>query len=189
MSYFDSAKNVNEYIKMAARYDGKILIDILKNYLSEGSSVLELGMGPGKDLDILSRSYMVTGSDSSQVFLDLYRKRNKNVNLMLLDARNLSTNQKYDCIYSNKVLIHLTKIELKESLIRQKDILNENGILFHSFWRGDKEEEYHGLKFVYYTEDELRKLIRKNYEILVIDTYKEMKNNDSVYVVGKKKSV
>ena len=106
---------------------------------------------------------------------------------MLLDARNLSTNQKYDCIYSNKVLIHLTKIELKESLIRQKDILNENGILFHSFWRGDKEEDYQGLKFVYYTEEELRKLIGNNYEILVIDTYKEMKDNDSIYVVAQKK--
>lgn len=187
MSYFDSEKSVNEYIKMAAGYDGKILIDILKKYLSEGSSILELGMGPGKDLDILSRSYIVTGSDSSQVFLDLYRKRNKNANLKLLDARTLSTNQKYDCIYSNKVLIHLTKIELKESLIRQKDLLNENGILFHSFWRGDKEEEYHGLKFVYYTEDELYKIIGNSYEILEIVTYKEMKDNDSIYVIAQKK--
>jgi cyclopropane fatty-acyl-phospholipid synthase-like methyltransferase len=187
MSYFDSKKNVNAYIKMAAQYDGKMLIDILKKYLRKGSSVLELGMGPGKDLDILSQSYEVTGSDSSQVFLDLYRKRNKNRNLLLLDARTISTNQQYDCIYSNKVLIHLTKIELKESLTRQKDILNENGILFHSFWSGDKEEEYHGLKFVYYTEDELNKIIGNNYEILKIATYKEMKEYDSIYVIAQKK--
>jgi trans-aconitate methyltransferase len=186
MSYFDNQKNVNDYIKMAARYDGKILIDILKKFLSEGSSVLELGMGPGKDLDILSQSYNVTGSDSSQIFLDLYRKRNKDANLMLLDARTLSTHQKFDCIYSNKVLIHLTKFELKESLKRQKDILNEKGILFHSFWRGDREEEYHGLKFVYYTVDDLCKIIGNSYEILEIDTYREMKKDDSIYVVAKK---
>ena len=43
---------------MAEGYDGSELIDELRNYLKDEASVLELGMGPGKDLDILNKYYM-----------------------------------------------------------------------------------------------------------------------------------
>ena len=122
MGYFHEEKNVLEYIKMAEGYDGKELIEILKNHLPVGSTVLELGMGPGKDLKILSSDYIVTGSDYSNVFLELYRKKNKNADLLLLDAITLKTRRKFDCIYSNKVLIHLTRQELRMSLKRQLDL-------------------------------------------------------------------
>jgi len=75
MSYFDDGKNVDEYIRMAEGYDGRELIAILKMHLPAGSTVLELGMGPGKDLDLLAQTYTVTGSDYSNVFLE--RKVNK----------------------------------------------------------------------------------------------------------------
>ena len=73
MGYFDEESNVNAYIKMCEDYDGREIIGKLKEHLPPRSSVLELGMGPGKDLDILSQNYTVTGSDSSQLFLDRYR--------------------------------------------------------------------------------------------------------------------
>ena len=72
MAYFDDKKNVLDYIKMSEGYDGRDLVQVLRRYLPEGSSLLELGMGPGKDLDLLRPHYRVTGSDNSQVFLDLW---------------------------------------------------------------------------------------------------------------------
>ncbi len=65
MGFFDDEKNVQSYIEMVDGYDGQWLIDVLKTYVSEGATVLELGMGPGKDCDILRQSYRVTGSDNS----------------------------------------------------------------------------------------------------------------------------
>ena len=53
MGFFETEEGVNEYIKMAEGYDGKDLIKVFENYLPKGSTVLELGMGPGKDLDML----------------------------------------------------------------------------------------------------------------------------------------
>ncbi len=53
MTYFNDKEKVSQYIEMAQGFDGKELIGILKKHLKEGSTVLELGMGPGKDLDIL----------------------------------------------------------------------------------------------------------------------------------------
>lgn len=130
MGYFDSGDNVKEYLKIAEGYDGRELIEILKNYLPVSSGVLELGMGPGKDLDILSYTFEVTGSDNSKVFLDLYRKKNRATDLVLLDAVEMDIDRKFDCIYSNKVLHHLKKKELKVSFKKQYDVLNDGVFCF-----------------------------------------------------------
>lgn len=61
---------------MAEGFDGKELIKILQKYLPANSTVLELGMGPGKDLNILRKNYTITGSDTSQIFLERYKKQN-----------------------------------------------------------------------------------------------------------------
>jgi len=189
MAYFDDKKNVQNYIKMVEDtegYDPNIIIDEFKKYVAKGSKVLELGMGPGKDFDILKQTYEITGSDSSEVFIDLYREKDANVNLINLNAITLNINHKFDAIFSNKVLMHLSKDELKQSFIRQLQIMNNNAIAFHTFWFGDKEENMHGLRFVYYSIEELLKLIPHNFVILESSLYKEMENDDSICLVLKK---
>lgn len=185
MGYFDDEKNVKEYIKMTDGYDGRDLIDALKGYLQKESTVLELGMGPGKDLEMLSESFTATGSDSSQVFIELYRNRNQDADLVRLDAITIETERKFDCIYSNKVMHHLTREDMMQSFQRQKQVLNEGGILFHSFWYGSKEEENFGMLFCYYTESELSKMIGDDFEIVEMKKYKEMEEGDSFYVIAK----
>ena len=189
MAYFDDIKNVQNYIKMVEDtegYDPNIIIDEFKKYVAKGSKVLELGMGPGKDFDILKQTFEMAGSDSSEVFIDLYREKDANVNLINLNAIILNINQKFDAIFSNKVLMHLSKEELRQSFIRQLQIMNKDAIAFHTFWFGDKEENMQGLRFVYYSIEELLKLIPENFEILDSSQYKEMEENDSICLVLKK---
>ena len=185
MGFFDTEKGVNEYIKMAEGYDGRALIKIFKNYLRKDSKVLELGMGPGKDLDILGENFVVTGSDNSSVFLEKYREKNPKADLMLLDAVTLNTDRKFDGIYSNKVLHHLTTEDLKTSLKNQKNILHPQGVLFHSFWKGNKIKEMEGLLFVYYEMETLREIFEPDFEILAMETYSELEKDDSIYAVLK----
>ena len=186
MGYFDSEENVNAYIAMADGYDGADLIALLRRYLPEGSSVLELGMGPGKDLDLLRQSYRVTGSDISRVFLDRYKKDHPEADLLLLDATSLDTDRTFDCIYSNKVLHHLSKEALETSLRRQKAVLNDAGMLLHSFWYGTGDEEHHGLRFTYYTEPDLRAAVCDGFDIVALEPYKEMNDGDSLYILLRK---
>jgi len=61
VGFYDTVKGVNQYIQMAKGYDGFKLIEILRKYLPEQSTVLEIGMGPGVDLDLLQKHYIVTG--------------------------------------------------------------------------------------------------------------------------------
>ena len=185
MGFFDTEKGVEEYIKMADGYDGEELIKILQKYLPANSTVLELGIGPGKDMDILKKSYKVTGSDYSQVFLEKYKKNNQDADLINLNAITLQTERKFDCIYSNKVLHHLTREDLKKSLQRQKEILNPNGIAFHSFWKGTKTENMEGLLFTYYETEDLKKLTEPNFDVLMLETYTEIEKNDSIFTILK----
>jgi len=157
MEYYEQEKNVDAYIQMAEGYDGRELITELVQYLPRDSSVLEIGMGSGTDLAILEKYYKdqghVTGSDYSKIFIDRYRKQNPDADLIVLNAVTLKTDRKFDGLYSNKVLIHLNREELKKSIKRQAHILKPEGIIYHSFWRGDKEESYDGLLFIYYSAD------------------------------------
>ena len=99
MGYFDNEKNVKDYIKMVKGYDATELINILRKHLKKDSTLLELGMGPGKDLDILREYYKVTGSDSSQIFVNRYKKIHPESDILQIDAIDIKIQQKFDCIF------------------------------------------------------------------------------------------
>jgi len=183
MGFFDKEKNVEDYVKMADGYDGRSLIERLRAVLPEKSSVLELGMGPGVDLDMLSDTFTATGSDLSNLFLDRYREQHENADLLLLDAVTIHTDRRFDGIYSNKVLHHLTEDELRASLRRQAQVLNRGGCAMHSFWRGSKKSEMKGLLFNYYLEDELSVILETEFDIREIKRYRELADDDSFYVL------
>lgn len=184
--FFDQEKNVKQYIEASEGLDGRILIEILKKHLKPGSTVLELGIGAGKDLELLGKTFNATGSDNSHLFLDLSATKNPNADLLLLDARTLATDRKFDCIYSNKVLHHLTKADLKRSFKRQRELLNDSGILFHTFWHGNRENKYQDLRFIQYRIDELIELTKNDYDLIKIDFYQELLGDDSIYLILRK---
>lgn len=187
MEFFDKENNVRKYIQMSEGYDGHLVIEILKKYLKPGDSILELGMGPGKDLDLMKKDFKVTGSDISRVFLDLYKKKHPDADLIQLDAVSLQTDRKFKCIFSNKVLHHLEKEDLKKSISRQKEVLEPGGVMLHSFWEGDKEEWIEDLRFIYYRIGELHKLFSRDFEILEMGSYEEFEKGDSIYLVLRKR--
>jgi len=177
----------NEYRNTSTGNDGSDLIKILQNYLPENSSLLLLGMGSGRDFRLLSNFYNVTGSDFSKLLLSVYQKSHPDSDLITLDLVELKTDRKFDCIYSNKVLHQMSETDLSQSLDNQLEILNTGGCALHSFWCGSKEEDHHGLKWVYYTEKTFTKLIPVGFEIVELSTYKDKIDHDSLYVILKKK--
>lgn len=186
MTFFETEEGVAQYIEMTKNYDGRDTINKFIPYLKENDTILEIGIGPGKDFDILSESFNVTGSDNSKVFLDIYAKKNNKADLLKLDAITLNTDRKFNSIYSNKVLHHISKKEIIESINNQARILTKGGIIFHTFWYGEGSEDYDGLIFNYYKEDDLEDLFKDKFEILEIKRYKEEEDGDSIFIVGKK---
>ena len=185
--FYLTDKGIEQYIEIAEGYDGRELVEKLKKYVAKGATVLELGMGPGKDLDMLKTFYQATGSDYSPLFLEKYRKEHPDADLLELDAVTLVTDRKFDAIYSNKVLHHLKHQNLIASIKRQSEILSDTGVVCHTFWNGDKDMEIEGLYFHYLTPAQVRKVFEKEFEILEMDVYREMEENDSIYILARKK--
>jgi cyclopropane fatty-acyl-phospholipid synthase-like methyltransferase len=186
--WWNNRGNVDSYIKMTTGYAGADFLEHLYSVLPEGSTLLELGMGPGKDLEILARRYAVTGSDVSEVFLNLYRDRYPEADLLTLDAVYLhmgSTIRQFDAIFSNKVLVHLTAEELKSSLSRQVELLNPGGVLCHTLWTGDGEDDFDGLHFSYWNDDTLKAMYPDSTVAVLEKNYTEDERDDSILVILK----
>ena len=187
MGFFDTEEGVSEYLEMAKGHDGRELIEKLSDYLPADSTILELGMGPGTDLEILSKRYEVTGSDNSNLFIERYRKANPEADLMLLDAVTLETDRRFDCLFSNKVLQHLKREDLEKSVPRQAELLEDGGLLAHAIWYGDKIEEHGGLHFQFYEESDIAEVFGGHFDIVLMERYEEMEPGDSIFMVLRKR--
>lgn len=185
--YHKTKESVEEYIKLAKDVDSGPLIAKLNLYLPSKLSLLELGSGPGTDFGILKKNYKVVGSDYSNEFLERLFKRYPNDEFLNLDAVTLKTTRKFDGIYSNKVLQHLTDEELEKSILRQAELLSHNGIICHSFWKGEGDEVFKGLRVNYQTINSLRILFANHFDVLLLETYEEFETSDSLLLIGKKK--
>jgi trans-aconitate methyltransferase len=187
MGFFDTKEGAQEYLEMAKGHDGRELIEKLSDHLPRGSTVLELGMGPGTDLGLLSKRYEVTGSDNSTLFVEKYREANPGADLMLLDAVTLETDRRFDCVYSNKVLQHLQREDLERSVPRQAEILSDDGLLAHALWHGDKIEEHGGLHFQFYLESDVGEIFGAYFDVVLMERYEELEPGDSIFVILRKK--
>jgi cyclopropane fatty-acyl-phospholipid synthase-like methyltransferase len=186
-NYYEDQTNVSQYIQFTPAHDGALLVDEFSKNVAKGASVLEIGMGPGKDYKALSQQFSVTGSDRSKLFLELYREKDSAADLLHLDARTLDTDRTFDAIFSNKALIHLTPEELQQSFNRQYEVLNDNGLIMHSFWCGEGEYVMKDITLVYNNEKNLRSMLEGSFDIIALEQHAKMTDGDSIYVIARKK--
>jgi ubiquinone/menaquinone biosynthesis C-methylase UbiE len=186
MKIYQTEKGVAEYIRMSEGYDLSLYKEQFLKFLKEGSTLLELGMGPGNDYHWLSELYQVTGSDYSQLFLDKAKIRFPDGDFILLDAVSIKTNKRFDCIFSNKVYQYFDIYQIEKALIRQLQLLTGQGIIIHTLWIGDQVFEDDDYKAVYHNEAHLKEIVSKHYKILEWLTYSEFEDNDSVFFVARR---
>lgn len=185
--YYQTKESVDEYFHKSKGIDGSEIISKLKTVLPQGKSILELGTGPGKDFDLLSEGYKVTGSDYSKEFISRLNLRHPDKTFLHLDASELNISGNFDCIYSNKVLHHLSDEQLIKSIERQYQIITSDGIVCHSFWKGDGDEIFKGMFVNYHSLDEIRILFKKYFEETSLTYYTEFELKDSILFIGRRK--
>lgn len=184
---YENEDFVRKYTEFTPAHDGALLIDVLAGHLPPNSTLLEIGMGPGKDFRQLRQRFRVTGSDFSHLFLDLYREQDPAADLLHLDARTLDTDRTFDAIFSNKVLIHMPAEDLQQSFDRQHAVLNDNGLMLHSFWYGEGVDVFNNVTLVYHNEIDLKRMLADGFDILALERHAKMADGDSIYVLARKK--
>lgn len=190
MNFYLKKENVENYQEMMIGYDNDEVLAMVKKHLPTHSNLLEIGSGTGADLIRLAEDYQVTGSDFSPLFVEAFQKEYPGIKMIQLDARILDISETFDCVYSNKVLYHLSKDDFKKSLSRQAALLNTDGIIFMTLWYGEYREERmpeEDLIFSYYREVDIEQLIPNSLKVKEIARYTEQATNDSLVVILKKK--
>jgi len=187
MNFYDDPENIKKYIQLCKDYDGNNIYQSLSKYLTAKSALLELGSGAGLDIEYLKQYYSVTGSDLSDEFLKVCKNKHPEIHFLKLNALKLEVDKKFNCIYSNKVLHHLTDKELIQSLEQQVKMLTLYGLIAHSFWLGEENQEMNGLLFTYYNKGHLLSIISESFEILSTLGYKEFEEGDSLFVIARLK--
>ena len=104
-----------------------------------------------------------------------------------MDASTLDCEDRFDGIFSNKVLHHLNDEEMTQSIKRQAEIVGSGGIICHSFWKGEGSEIFKGMFVKYHTEESLKDLFSSKFEILILESYAEFDEGDSLLLIGRKR--
>ncbi len=182
---FNNENFVDEYIKMIneMNYDNSFIIKCFKDNLKEGSKVLELGMGPALDYESLKDIYEYTVSDNSDVFIKIFNNINSEKALKL-NAVTIETNEKFDCIFTNKVFQCLNSEDIRKSFERQYELLNKNGIVIHTFWLKNNETFDNDSNRL--SIEEIGILLNGLFKINKQIIYDEMSQNDSVVIIASK---
>jgi 2-polyprenyl-3-methyl-5-hydroxy-6-metoxy-1,4-benzoquinol methylase len=119
----------------------KKYIDVLVEYLSPNSSILDVGCGSGHPIAsyLIGKGFKVTGVDSSKELLNIAQINNPAMHLLYGDIRTVSITEKYDAIIEWWCLFHLPKVDHAKMFSRFASWLKDGGIL--EFTTGDDDHE------------------------------------------------
>jgi len=116
----------------------KLFCDLL---ISESSSVLEIGCGPGNiSKYIISKlpSLNYLGIDISPNMVELAKKNIPSARFNVMDVRNINElSQHFDAIICGFILPYISKNDVSQLVLDCKKILNNKGVFYLSFVDGD----------------------------------------------------
>lgn len=138
---------------------------------SENAEVLDLGCGSGRDTLLLEEyGFYVTPMDGSEEMCKL-AEVNTDKEVLQMTYDEMEFDDVFDGIWACASLIHLTEDEMRKVMKKLVQALKENGVLYFSVHRGDRDGIYHGLYFHDYNRRELQSLMEEYPELEVVDIW------------------
>ena len=128
------------YLKKNYKREFNLIKNLIRKYLKEPKSLLDLGCGTGKYSYLLTKlNLKVVGLDRSRFMIKIAKKKfykNKKISFINSDLRNFKTKKKFDII---SALFHILSYQIKNRDIdkffyNSNKILKKNGILIFDFW-------------------------------------------------------
>lgn len=141
---------INTYNKIASRYTDEYysdstdlpFIDKFLDFLPTGSSVLDVGCGPGQfSLHIQNRGFNVTGIDLSDAMLSIARQKTPQVRFKKMNMLDLKfSDETFAGVLSSYSLIHIPRHKVKQALLEFHRVLKPNGYLALIVQKGKSDQ-------------------------------------------------
>lgn len=155
--------------------------DIFRSKLS-GKEIVDIGSGPGNHAQYFhDKGFQVLCVDFSGPMLKLCREKGLKTKQMDIEDWKLPENSA-DGIWAYACLLHIPKNKINQVIENCRKTLKPSGILGVVVKEGiglkvETDEKYPGTRrlFIYFTEEEIKKLFEKQFEI--IHSSKTVKNN------------
>lgn len=177
-SHFEKSMDKYDDNAVVQKFLAETLAEETANIKKDFGKILELGCGTGlltrRICDKLSfQTYFANDlTEKSKKYLD---KILKNYTYISGNAQKISPNTKFDLIISNAMFQWFKNLD--EVTSKYRNLLNKEGILAFTTFSPDNFSELKaitGLSLDYKSEDELKKILEKNYKILKIESYKKI---------------
>ena|SRR5665811_757463 len=185
--------NVRKYVEGTPSdisSDVKDWIDRALSYAPQGSTVLELGSGFGRDATYIeNKGYKVVRTDAAKAFVKLMQSRGHQARV--LNAITDDYSGLYTMVYANAVLLHFKPAETKQVLAKVYKSLEPNGIVAFTVKEGEgeswTEEKLNAPRyFCYWQENDLRQIVKEAGFTIIELTKGSTRNAQWLQVIAKK---
>ena len=162
----------------------------VRKYFKPGT-VADIGSGSGRDAAWLAANgFSVTGYDASRGLLAEARKRHPNINFeyAALPALEGITDESFDNVLCETVIMHLPHDEIVPSVRRLLAILKTGGVLYLS-WRADKRDDWRdarGRRYAGFDPRIVRDVLAPHEILLEVETISASSKNPIFVIVTRK---
>lgn len=188
LSYYE-----NNFIALVNHYELADVNDVQKLLLQtfeQNLTLLEIGCGSGRDASFMTKNYFdITAIDGSKNMIEEAKKIHPELSEKLFHKtlpNDLDFDKKFDGIYSIATLMHLSEKDLRKTILKIYDLLNQNGKLFMSvsLFRDDVDEngfDDKGRFFLVFSFDKWINLLKNaGFKILEVETNKDGLNRNGI---------
>ena len=140
-------KHAEEFTASTFEVDMESLYQPFLAELSEGTRILDVGCGSGRDtLAFKNKGYYVDAIDYSE---ELVKKATRltGIPVKLESFYEIDADEAYDGIWACASLLHCERSRLKEVIGKLLRALKPNGVLYMSFKYGNNDREKEGRQF------------------------------------------
>lgn len=170
IDYYNS--NATQYFRNTVNVDMSECCGRFLKFVVPGGRIIDIGAGSGRDINYFKdRGYVVEGIDASEEMCRLASDYSA-TEVACERIQDWHPQEKYDGIWANASLLHLTFDEIEEFVCRVSDYLKPNGVFYISMKKGIQTGlDNNGRFFTDFSEEKVQQIVSKSTAFNITDSW------------------